>query len=200
MTALKTLSKLSLAAALLLLVACAQSPQKIALNPDFETPEQAIANKQPVHVRVSDDRRSKVLGSRGGVYRETALITLSENLSLAVQPALKQQLKAMGFEVDSLSPETTDLHVVFESLVYNHPEEKEGVGHPMDMEAEVRVEAIRQNSRYEGRYKIKRQQKFFNAPNTALNVELVNKLVVDVLERMLADPKLISFLQARNTD
>ena len=36
-----------------LLAACAQSPQKIALAPSFPEPEQAIANKQPVHVRVA---------------------------------------------------------------------------------------------------------------------------------------------------
>ena len=200
MTAIHSVIKpLVAVAAAVLLAACAQSPQKITLAPSFPAPEQAIGNKQPVHVRVSDDRRDKVLGSGGGAYRDTALITLGESLSLAIQPALKDHLKALGFEVDSLSPQTTDLHVVFESLVYNHPD-TDGVGHPMDMEAQVRVEAVRQNSRYEGRYKIKRQEKFFNAPSEPHNEEMVNKLVVDVLESMLADAKLQNFLLDKSND
>ena len=190
----RTVVNASTVLAVLVLAACAQSPQKITVAPSFEqAPEQQLAQGQPVHVRVSDGRSNKVLGSRGGAYRETALITLENSLSLAVQPVLKARMKALGFEVDSLSADTVDLHIVFESLVYNHPEQ-EGVGHDMDMLAVVKAEATRSDSRYEGRYRVKRKEKFFNAPSEPHNEELVNSLVVDVLESMLADPQLQSFL------
>ena len=189
--------KISVACAALVLAACAQSPQQITVSPNFEqAPEPQVAQGQPVHVRVSDGRSNKVLGSRGGAYRETALITLGNSLSLAVQPVVKARLKALGFEVDSLSAETVDLHIIFESLVYDHPEQ-EGVGHDMDMLAVVKVEASRSDSRYEGRYRVKRQEKFFNAPSEPHNEKLVNSLVVDVLESMLADAQLQGFLLAK---
>ena len=91
MTAIHSVIKpLVAVAAAVLLAACAQSPQKITLAPSFPAPEQAIGNKQPVHVRVSDDRRDKVLGSRGGAYRDTALITAQINREGAI---LKERLK-----------------------------------------------------------------------------------------------------------
>lgn len=188
------LPRIALVIGLALLAACAQSPQKIVLEPNFPAPDAKVGQGQPVHVRVSDDRSDKVLGSRGGVYRDTATFSLADSLSLAVQPALQEHMKALGFNVESLNPNTVDLHVVFESLVYNHPEDS-GLGHDMDMQAKVRVEASRQDgSRYEGRYRVKRQQKFFNAPSTSQNEDLVNTLVVEVLQSMLDDPKLMRFL------
>lgn len=179
-----------------LLAACAQSPQQVTLAPSFAEPAEKIASGQPVHARVSDGRSTKVLGSRGGAYRETALITLENSLSLAVQPVVKARLKEMGFEVDSLSVDTVDLHIIFETLVYNHPE-TDTVGHDMEMRAVVKVEATRQDKRYEGRYRVKRSEKFFNAPSEPHNTELVNSLVVDVLDSMLADGQLQSFLLGR---
>lgn len=179
----------------LLLAACAQSPQAIQVAPVFPEADNQVGQGQPVHVRVSDQRDNTVLGSRGGVYRETAIFSLANELSLAVQPALEKHMAAMGFDVNSLSADTADLHVIFESLVYNHPKDG-GVGHDMKMSAEVRVEASRQDgSRYDGRYRVNRQQKFFNAPSSSQNNDLVNELVVEVLQNMLADPKLMRFIQ-----
>ena len=178
---------------MVILASCAQSPQKVELAPRFEVPDAPRANGQPVHVRVSDQRAKKVLGSRGGAYPETSVITLANDLSSAVTPAVKEHLQALGYNVDSLDANTVDLHIIFDSLVYHHPED-DGVGHDMDMEAEVRVEASRNNQSYNGRYRVKRQQKFFNAPSDTQNSELINALVVEVLENMLADQKLQEFL------
>lgn len=185
------------ASVVILLTACAQSPQKITVDPMFPPTTSRPGNGEPLHVRVSDQRANKVLGSRGGVYRETATFSIANDLSLAVQPPLERHLAALGFNVDSLNPNTVDLHVIFESLVYNHPK-NDSVGHDMDMAAIVRVEASRQDgSNYKGRYKVKRNEKFFNAPSTAQNVEKVNALVVEVLENMLDDPQLMSFIRER---
>ena len=101
----------------------------------------------------------------------------------------------MGFDVGSLSANTTDLHVIFESLVYDHPKDS-GIGHDMKMSAGVKVEASKQDgSRYDGRYRVNKQQKFFNAPSSSQNKDLVNELVVEVIQNMLADPKLMRFIQ-----
>lgn len=180
--------------AALLVTACAQSPQAIKLAPTFAAPTQQNGEQSPVHVRVSDQRANKVLGSRGGAYRDTAVITLANDLSLPVEKALSSYMAEMGYDVDSLNPATADLHVIFTSLVYDHPKE-DGVGYDMDMSATVEVEARRGNEHYQGRYRIKRNQKFFNAPSGAQNTTLVNELVTEVLESMFSDPKLVAFLQ-----
>ncbi|MBW2940089.1 YajG family lipoprotein [Zhongshania aquimaris] len=178
----------------LLITACAQSPQAIKVAPEFPAPTQANGSDSPVHIRVSDKRADKVLGSRGGTYRDTSVITLASDLSLPVEKALSSYMAAMGYDVDSLNPNTTDLHVIFTSLVYDHPKEG-GVGYDMDMLATVEVEARRGNEHYEGRYRVKRNQKFFNAPSNSHNSKMVNELVVEVLSSMFSDPRLVAFLQ-----
>ena len=178
----------------LLITACAQSPQAIKVAPEFPAPTQANGSDSPVHIRASDKRVNKVLGSRGGIYRDTSVITLANDLSLPVEKALSSYMAAMGYDVDSLNPNTTDLHVIFTSLVYDHPKEG-GVGHDMDMLATVEVEARRGNEHYEGRYRVKRNQKFFNAPSNSHNSKMVNELVVEVLSSMFSDPRLVAFLQ-----
>jgi uncharacterized lipoprotein len=189
-----TLMKTLTLASLLLLTACAQSPQAIRVAPNFSAPIAQDGRNSPVGVRVSDNRQNKVLGSRGGTYRNTSVITIANNLSLAVETPLAKHMAAMGYDTDSLSADTVDLHVIFDSLVYNHPIENE-VGHDMDMLATVNVEARRGNEHFEGRYRVKRKQKFFNAPNESRNAELVNDLVVEVLSSMFEDPKLVAFLR-----
>ncbi|WP_373077807.1 YajG family lipoprotein [Zhongshania sp.] len=189
-----TLLKTCVLAASVWLTACASSPQAIQIAPQFTAPSARIGNNSPVHVRVSDQRQNKVLGSRGGTYRETSVVTLANDLSLAVEKPLAKHMAAMGYDTDSLRADTADLHVIFESLVYNHPKE-DGVGYDMDMLAVVNVMASRGNERYEGRYRVKRKQKFFNAPSESHNAELVNGLVVEVLNSMFEDPKLVGFLR-----
>jgi uncharacterized lipoprotein len=180
----------------LLITACAQSPQAIQIAPEFTTPALTTGNDSPVNVRVSDQRANKVLGSRGGPYRETSVITLANDLSLPVEKALSSYMASMGYNVDSLNPNTTDLHVIFTSLVYDHPKE-DGVGYDMDMLATVEVQASRGIEHYEGRYRVKRNQKFFNAPSNSHNTKLVNDLVAEVLVSMFSDPKLVAFLHKK---
>jgi uncharacterized lipoprotein len=189
-----TLMKGCVLTAALLITACAQSPQAIQVAPEFPAPTQVNGDGNPVHVRVSDQRANKVLGSRGGAYRETSVITLANDLSLPVETALSAYMGAMGYDVNSLDPNTTNVHVIFSSLVYDHPKE-DGLGYDMDMMAGVEVEVRRGNEHYEGRYRIKRNQKFFNAPSNSHNSKLVNDLVAEVLISMFSDPKLVAFLK-----
>jgi uncharacterized lipoprotein len=180
--------------AALLIMACAQSPQAIQVAPEFPVPTVVNGDGNAVHVRVSDERANKVLGSRGGVYRETSVITLANDLSLPVKTALSAYMGTMGFDVNSLDPNTTDVHVIFSSLIYDHPE-GDRIGYDMDMLAGVDVEVERGNEQYKGRYLVRRNQKFFNAPGDSDNTKLVNDLVVDVLISMFSDPKLVAFLK-----
>lgn len=192
--AYSTLIKSCVIAASVLLTGCASSPQAIQLAPKFSAPSARVVNGSPVHVRVSDQRQNKVLGSRGGAYPETSVVTIGNDLSLAVEKSLAAHMAAMGYATDSLSADTVDLHVIFDSLVYDHRKE-EGVGYDMDMLAAVNVVASRGNEHYEGRYRVKRKQKFFKAPSNPDNIEQVNGLVVEVLNSMFEDPKLVAFLR-----
>ena len=59
-----------IAALLLTLVGCAQSPQQINLNPQIKT-DKHISNQPSVHLKIVDKRPSQSLGTRGGTYRDS---------------------------------------------------------------------------------------------------------------------------------
>ena len=75
----------------LTLVGCANSPQQLTPEPKITTQLAPVGHGQPVSVRVVDGRPSPTLGSRGGLYPETALVSVNAQDVLP-----KQQAKAEG--------------------------------------------------------------------------------------------------------
>lgn len=74
----------------LTLVGCAYSPQQLSPQPKLTTQLAPVGHGQPVSVRVVDGRPSPTLGSRGGLYPETALVSVS---GADVLPSCKPRLK-----------------------------------------------------------------------------------------------------------
>ncbi|MGJ8686688.1 MAG: YajG family lipoprotein, partial [Spongiibacteraceae bacterium] len=155
-------------AVLLVFTGCAYSPQQIHVAPVFSPLSEAVGGGRSVHVRVSDGRQNKVLGSRGGSYRDTALVTLENDLAQSLSSALATQLQSMGYVVDSLQADTVDLHLIVDSLVYDNID-ADGPAYTINMGVVTRVEAARGGDQYQGHYRIKRQQNFFSAPSELHN-------------------------------
>lgn len=196
MALLKILKFVGVFAVLLAFIGCAQSPQQIHVAPVFSPALESVGGDRPVHVRVSDSRQNKVLGSRGGSYRDTALVTLENDLAQSLSSALATQLQSMGYNTDSLQADTVDLHLIVDSLVYDNIDTN-GPAYNINMAVATRVEAVRGDDKYQGQYRIKRQQSFFSAPSEPHNSSIVNGLLTEVVVSMLNDEKLIAFVQGR---
>ena len=91
-----TVTLLSLAAA-----SCARSPQVVILSPALSGPPGKIAVPRTVELSVRDDRSSKVIGSRGGVYAATSTITTQDDISPSLTELLAQKLEQQGYTVVS---------------------------------------------------------------------------------------------------
>ncbi|HUH38235.1 MAG TPA: YajG family lipoprotein [Spongiibacteraceae bacterium] len=177
-----------------LLGACALSPQQVVLQPTLTYSGERVQSARPVIVSVVDGRDQAVLGTRGGVYGDTSVITLANDLSEALTRALNAGLAAQGYAVNTSNmDDAVRLKVTVEELRYTTPEK--GVAAKATVKAGVKADAYFGDSHFEGRYGVSKEKSFVARPGMEDNAELINAAVTEALERMFADPKLRAFLQ-----
>ena len=185
------MKKIILLLSSLLVVACAHSPQQITINPIIDTAAEHYGQGRSVSVSVEDARENKVLGSRGGVYKDTSVITLANDLDVAIARAAEARLAVQGFNINS--PEAAaDMKIIIEKLTYDTPEQT--VGKTVQLEAILKVEVTAGNESYSGRYKTNSERQTVLTPSMSTNEEMINTLLSDTLARLFADPKLKVFL------
>src|SRR3990167_9108508 len=167
----------------LTLVGCANSPQQLSPQPKLTTQLAPVGHGQPVSVRVVDGRPSPTLGSRGGLYPETALVSVS---GADVLPKLQAQAEAavrlLGFtpaELKYQSPKE-GLYVTEATI---------GATFKSDVSAGTR--------RYSGRYGASLNQRFGMSPNQETNTKLVSDVLSDALTRLFKDPSIGQLLSSQ---
>ena len=78
------------------LAGCAYSPQQITVNPVINTETESYGAGRGLTVSVEDARSNKELGSRGGAYKDTSLITIDNSLEEAITRFLKIPLTLLN--------------------------------------------------------------------------------------------------------
>jgi uncharacterized lipoprotein len=174
-----------------LLAACAYSPQQITINPIIDIAGEDYGNGRAVTIAVEDGREVKVLGSRGGVYKDTSTITVANSLTGAIARAAEAKLAVQGFNTND-DTASTQLKIIVEELIYDVPEQS--VGKKVSLTAVLKVIASSGNETYSGRYKSNSEQQTVVTPSMNRNQEMVNDLLSDTLTRLFSDPKLKAFL------
>jgi uncharacterized lipoprotein len=177
---------------LLLLTACAYSPQQLQLAPSISAEQQSYGAGQAIEVAVDDQRASKVLGSRGGAYPDTSLITLADNFTEVLVNAGKATLAAQGFNVNPTQAGDAQFKIIVDTLDYQKPERS--VGSEVHLVAVLRAEINSGGESYSARYQTRSEQLMAWTASTARNEEMVNAVVSNTLERMFGDEKLRAFL------
>ncbi len=175
-----------------LLAACAYSPQQITINPDVDTTAEDYGRGRPVHVVVEDGRAVKALGSRGGVYKDTSLITIGNSMTEAIAGAAEARLAVQGFNTNSISGDTTTIKIIIDSLNYDTP--VQSVGKKVKLDALLKLEVTAGNEIYTGQYKSSSERQTVVTPSMARNEEMVNAILSSTLNRLFSDPKLKAFL------
>ncbi len=176
----------------LLLVACAYSPQQIVVSPNLGNDGERYGNSRPIAVAAEDNRPVKELGSRGGVYSETSLISISNNLAEAVARSAEAKLATQGFSINSDQTPAANLNITVESLTYNAVDDS--VGQKLELSAVVKAQLSSGTETFNGTYKSRFEKTAVVAPSIATNEKMVNDLLSDTLNRMFADPKFQAFL------
>jgi len=180
---------------LLLVGGCALSPQTVNIAPSIDTANlDKIGEGKKVALDIADNRGTAVVGTRGGVYADTAEITTDADVKIPMREELVSALQAMGYRVVQAS-EAADaaLSVIIDTIKYSAIDKT--VGKSVEIAAAVRVISKVGNLEYNGRYRSKRTTDVLKAPDTAENEKMINVAVSHVLERVLADSKLHAFMQ-----
>lgn len=171
---------------------CAQSPQRINVQPVLSISGDAHGSGRPVIVTATDQRASKVLGSLGGVYGQTATITIGNSIEDALTRASNGLLASQGYVVNSPDPSAAQLNIVIEAITYEPLEQP--VGTAIKLTAVLRAEVTKQGETFTGRYQSESERRSVGRPDTEDNEEYVNALLSDTLVRMFGDNRLRDFL------
>jgi uncharacterized lipoprotein len=183
-----------LAASLVVVLAagCAQSPQRINVQPVLSISGDAHGSGRPVIVSSTDQRPSKVLGSLGGVYGQTATITIGNSIEDALTRAANGLLASQGYVVNSPDSSAAQLNIVVETIKYEPIEQP--VGTAIKLTAVLRAEVTKQGETFTGRYQSESERRSVARPDAEDNEKYVNDLLSDTLVRMFADNRLRDFL------
>ncbi len=184
------------ALALLLCMAlggCALSPQTVDLYPEAKVSAQPADTHTPIQLQALDARPSVIVGSRGGVYAETSLISTAIDLPQRLRAAAAAALSLKGY--DAISAQAPlQLRLYLDELSYQVPPGE--LVTQIDLNAGVRIVAERvDGQRFTGRYRASEQLKVAKAPGTERNQELLNAIISAALTRAFDDPRLYQFLE-----
>lgn len=179
--------------AAVLLTACAQSPQRITVAPTLTLSGDMTGNGRAILVGASDQRPSKDLGSLGGVYGNSATLTIANNLEQALTQAANGLLAAQGYVVNSPDPNAVQFNIVAEKISYEKIDQQP-VGNVVKLSATLRADVTRQGETFTGRYSTQSEHPNLARPDPEDNEKYVNDLLSDTLKRMFSDNRLREFL------
>lgn len=177
-----------------LLAGCAQSPQQLYVKPVLDISGERWGQGQAVQVSGSDQRAERVLGRLGGVYGDSATITIGNDLEEAMARAANGLLASKGFVVNSPDPNALQLTVVVEDIRWENATSDQQLGKKIDMTAVLRADAVRGGETFSGRYQTSSEYRSVTLPEKHHNEERLNALLKQTLERMFSDQKLRAFL------
>lgn len=176
----------------LLVTACALSPQQVTIKPTLEQSNGNIGEGRTLFIEVVDARESNAIGSRGGMYKSTSLITLANDLPTAIRDAATRQFREMGFVVQAAPGASADIRIFVDKLSYSDPDTS-AVGFDVALESVLRVEAKQNGDKYGGRYQVKTNKTYATVPGRDRNEEMINEALSGALQRLFNDPKLLAF-------
>ncbi|OIN48672.1 hypothetical protein BLL37_25330 [Pseudomonas azotoformans] len=181
----------------LTLVGCANSPQQLTPEPKITTQLAPVGHGQPVSVRVVDGRPSPTLGSRGGLYPETALVSVNaQDVLPKLQAQAEAAVRLLGFTPSANAPGAPQLTITLAELKYQSPKDGLYVTEA-SIGATFKSDVSAGTRRYSGRYGASLNQRFGMAPNQETNTKLVSDVLSDALTRLFKDPSIGSLLSAQ---
>lgn len=187
---------LALAAAALL-TACGLSPQVVNLSPSPQVESTNVGQNYAVSVLARDARDGDAFGSRGGIYPETSLIRPGNDVPKAIYDAVTRGLQTQGFNAYNPTDGATHLEVRLLELKY-----VPGTGNVVnrvEVSALVEASASRGQLEHTGRYQSSVTHDMPMTPSARRNEDMINDVLERTLARLLADPKMLSFLAGNDS-
>ena len=180
---------------LLLPVACAFTPQQVALAPVVNVASSGEGNHLEVAVKVVDERATLSLGRRGNDDFEGAEITTSQDVALVVRQQLVDGLRKKSFQPVEYS-ETTDPRLTVEIRLLEYSTARGFWAGHIRIRGALKVIAVRSGKIYERMYRKDREEQSIIVPTAETNEQWINEVLGDTLKELFRDDDLFRFLSA----
>ena len=174
----------------MLLGGCAVSPQQVAIEPSISMATSEPVSAREIGLTVYDERPSAVMGSRGGVYSETSMISTDENFTRNIRVATEQALEQWGLTVSS-GEDIPKFQLYIDRFTY---EILDTYFQDVEIKAAAHVEVTYGSQRFTGRYSSDLSQRLVKTPSNKKNDEMLGQVLDDMLTRVFQDERLKEFL------
>lgn len=185
----------------LMLGACAFTPQTADLNPTLHLTQSNIGKGTEISVRVVDERTQKILGHRGSAFMKGAKITTDQDIPGLFHGKIMEALAAQGFAPVAYDEERPlQLRVDIRNLEYYTSTGFWSGG--IHTNAAVKATAtltsslvsVKGSKKFEKVYISEGEKRVLFVPGAGSNERELNSAIAGVLEKMVGDQELLSFL------
>ncbi len=174
------------------LTSCAFVSQKVRLTPEANIMMSNKGEGKVISLKVTDERNSNVIGHRG-VNGGGGTITLDQDIRNIFEYEIARGLSRKGFKVvPSGRNGNRVLKIEIRALNYHLAMGFWTFG--LHTKSAIKGIALVNGKSYEKFYKAEDEKRVAAAPAERENEKIINKIVSDVLEKMLNDYELIDFL------
>lgn len=180
---------------LAVLAGCALSPQVIVINPELKVAPN-VTNAKPVTISIDvvDTRSSAIFGQRGGVYAETSNLSTDNNMTATLERKIGTAFSELGYVVAKKGAAAdASLTVRVINIHYTATTDKK-VLQSVETKLELQAVCKKHDKEFTGSYSATRKKDYIKVPSEQENEELVNAVFSVVLESMMKDKDLISFI------
>ena len=178
-----------------ILAACALSPQTVEIDPDIVINKADSAKKAvTIEIEVVDTRRHKVIGNRGGVYKDSSYITTSGDITKPVLVKLTRAFSGLGYTTVT-GGGSADARLKVEIAEISYIASGENLVTSVETMAEIRFSCQKGTRTITGSYQGSRKKDVIKAPSDDENEQMINNAVATVFQKLLDDKELLAFIE-----
>lgn len=179
--------------ALLFLAGCAQSPQRVWLEPKLNVPPSSMGEGRVVAVDVVDRRSSPSLGNYGKSRDASTELSTEQDIALVVKQEVIAGMRKKGFvAVEEQANRDAKLNVEVQSLEYaTSPNTWTG---DVYIKSALKAVASKNGKTLEKMYRANFDKRVVVVPTATTNEQWLNEALGDVLRQLLEDRELSLFL------
>ena len=167
--------------------------QEANLAPNLSVMPTSEGKGVVVSVRVMDERPSKSLGFRGGVYGKGSEIESAQDVAVVIKKAIILGLRSKGFYTSDWNMES-DPRLTAEVRLLEYSTSTGFWTGGVHVNAAIKIEAVNGGKVYEKMYRSEKEKRVVFVPDAASNEKQINLALSDVLNRIFDDQALMNHL------
>lgn len=175
-----------------LVAGCAKSPQQVSYKPGVLTNSSLQGNGITFDLSFIDGRSSEILGSRGGAYEDTSLISLDSNALGNIEGHIQSRLVLSGYNMGDTSVSSM-WTVKLEELTYNVTEIS-SIKDMLNVTAKMSVVIVKGNSTYTNSYSSKSGEEIVGLASETKNETAINRALNSAIDALFRDQGINDFL------